>query len=398
MSAERTGTWPVDHDAPGTGLPLEGIKVLDLSRVLAGPLAAMILGDLGADVIKIEPPAGDPVRAMAPPSIDGIATYYLSVNRNRRSVVADLRTDEGRVLVRRLAESADAVVENFLPSQAVTLGIDTLRSELSDVVWVTVAAASGEGPLADQPSFDLLAQARSGLMGVTGYPESGPVKVGAPIADVVTGLYAAVALLTGLLERRVRPERPARRYEAPLLESAISTLVNQAAGFLATGGVPSLLGNEHPSIAPYAPYRTLDKDLVIAVGTERQWQALCVALNVESLCNDERFALNVDRVRNRDSLRVALEEVLVEAPVAFWITRLESARVPCAPVNDLPAAMLQEQVASGDLLADVVLESGSTISMVTSPLRIDGERPKVRRRPPGLGEHTDEVIAHLDGG
>ena len=395
-SRREADAWPDDVASTGTGLPLEGVRILDLSRVLAGPLAAMVLGDLGADIIKVEQPSGDPVRRMGPPSIGETATYYLSVNRNRRSVVADLTSPEGRRLVARLAASADAVVENFLPSQAEALGIVELRDSLPDLVWVTVAPAAFGGPLGDQPAFDLLAQARSGLMGVSGTPESGPMKTGAPVADVVTGLYAAIGLLSGLLELKLRPGSRGRRIEAPLLESTVTLLINQTAGFLGTGAVPRLLGNDHPSIVPYAPYRTADRDILLAVGTEPQWARLVEVLGVPALATDARFARNGERVTHRDELRVELETALGTRSCLEWLEVLSASGVPCAPVNDVPAALSQEQVATGDLLTEVVLEDGSTTGMVLTPLRIDGRRPGVRRRPPGLGEHTDEVTAGME--
>ena len=400
MRSQEAGAdvWPADAASTGTGLPLEGIRILDLSRVLAGPLAAMVLGDLGADIIKIEQPSGDPVRRMGPPSIGETATYYVSVNRNRRSVVADLTSEEGRSLVSRLAASADAVVENFLPSQAAALGIAGLRDSLPDVVWVTVAPAALGGPLADQPAFDLLAQARSGLMGVSGTPASGPMKTGAPVADVVTGLYAAIGLLSALLEQERRPGAPGRRIEAPLLESAVTVLINQTAGFLGAGAVPGLLGNDHPSIVPYAPYRTADRDVLLAVGTEPQWVRLVEALGVPELAADDRFARNADRVIHREALRVELEAALGSRGCQAWIDILGASGVPCAPVNDVPSALSQDQIADGDLLTEVVLEGGATTGMVLTPLRIDGRRPGVRRRPPGLGEHTDEVVTQMEQG
>jgi crotonobetainyl-CoA:carnitine CoA-transferase CaiB-like acyl-CoA transferase len=354
----------------------------------------MIAADLGADVIKVEPPGGDPVRAMGPPDLDGVATYFLAINRNRRSIEIDLTTAAGRELVGRLASEADAVVENFLPAQSAALGIDELRATLDDVVWVTVAPASSGGPLAAKPAFDLLAQAQSGLMGVTGTPETGPLKAGAPIADVVTGLYAAIGLLAGLYQRRTDPARPARRIEAPLLESMLSALVNQASGYLGTGAVPRLLGNDHPSIAPYAPYATADLDLLLAVGTERQWRALVEVLASPSLrVDDERFATNALRVEHRGALRAVLEEILTTRPSAAWLHDLDAKGVPCAPVNDVPAAFAQPQIADGDLVVDVELSSGTVTGHVASPLRLDGQRPPVRRRPPVLDEHGDEIRA-----
>jgi crotonobetainyl-CoA:carnitine CoA-transferase CaiB-like acyl-CoA transferase len=387
---ERDEIWPLDEVNLGTGLPLEGLRLLDLSRVLAGPLAGMVCADLGADVIKVEPPSGDPVRGLAPPSVEGEATYYLAVNRNRRDVVLDLRREQDRQALAMLAAAADAVLDNYLPSQAASLGITELKRSLPDVVWVSVGSADSAGPLADEPSFDLLAQARSGLMGITGTPDSGPLKVGAPVADVVTGLYAAIALVTGLFARQQTGR--VHRFEVPLLESTITALVNQAAGHLLAGARPGLLGNEHPSICPYAPYRTADLELLLAVATEGQWHQLLAVLDRASLADDPRFDRNVDRVANRAELRAELEEVLSARTAEEWHHLLAEAGVPCAPINDLPAALRQEQVVASGLLVDVELASGRMVPMVGSPFRLDGERLAVRRRPPTLGEHTDELL------
>jgi crotonobetainyl-CoA:carnitine CoA-transferase CaiB-like acyl-CoA transferase len=241
--------------------------------------------------------------------VDGEATYYLSVNRNRRSVVIDLRSDDDRLFLRSLVGAADAVVENYLPSQARELGIEQMKADFPDVVWVTVAPAALGGPLGDEPSFDLLAQARSGIMGVTGSPESGPLKVGSPIADVVTGLYACIGLLTGLFARASDRSTPGLRIEAPLLESTIASLINQAGGYLGTQKAPRLLGNEHPNIVPYAPYATADRELLIAVATEAQFKSLCRALGTEAVGAEvQRVAIGSINVRT------VVNELVVAAP------------------------------------------------------------------------------------
>jgi len=397
MDGARDEIWPIDPVNLGTGLPLEGVRILDLSRVLAGPLAVMVASDLGADVIKIEAPSGDPVRRLAPPWVDGDATYYLAVNRNRRNVVLDLRSDEGRRVLRQLAECADAVVDNFLPTQAAALGITELRDDLLDVVWVSIGAAASGGPLADLPSFDLLAQARSGVMGVTGSEESGPTKAGIPIADVVTGLYGGIALMTGLFAARAKPGAPAHRFEAPLLESTMASLINLAAGYLGAGVEPSLLGSENASIAPYAPYATKDLPVLIAAGTQGEWLRLCSAMQAPELKDDERFTTNADRASHRHELRIELEAILSGETASTWIERLAAANVPCAPINSVAAAFAQPQIADGDLVADVELASGRVIQMVASPIRIDGVRPPIRSRPPLLGEHTEQFVSRPVG-
>jgi crotonobetainyl-CoA:carnitine CoA-transferase CaiB-like acyl-CoA transferase len=385
--------WDLDLSNVGTGLPLEGVRVLDLSRVLAGPFCAMIAGDLGADVIKVESPVGDPVRALGPPYLGEDATYYLAVNRHRRNVVADLRDPEDFERVRKMVELADAVVENYLPSQVRSLGIDRLRAANTECVWVSITPATDGGPLADRPSFDLLAQARSGLMGVTGDADASPTKVGAPVADVITGLYGAVALVTGLYARAAG--RPGRRFEAPLLEATMSALVNQAQGYLSTGVNPRRLGIHHPSIAPYGPVATDDGYVILAVGTDAQFARLVNVLEDEELRARSEWASNEARVEAHVPLLEALERVFNRETTAHWLGVLDAAGVPCAPVLDVAGAFAQEQIAGGDFVGTMSSPSGTTAAMRT-PLRVDGERPTIRSGPRQLGEDTDALLDQSD--
>ena len=381
--------WEIDPANLGTGLPLEGIRVLDFSRVLAGPLCAMIAGDLGADVIKVEGPDGDPVRALAPPRWGEDATYYLAVNRHRRNVVADLRKPEDFARVAALVRVADAVVENFLPNQTRSLHIDRLHAENPDCVWVSVTPASSGGPVAQQPSFDLLAQARSGLMGVTGTVESGPTKVGAPLADVVTGLYGAIGLLTGLFARV--QGRPGRHFEAPLLESTMSALVNQAQGYLSTGVNPARLGNDHPSIAPYGPVTTADGFLLLAVGTDGQYARLVEVLEDPVLASHAEWATNGARVATLDALRAELNRVFIARTTAQWLAILAASAVPHGPIFDVAGAFAQPQIADGDFLGVMETPAGETVAMRT-PLIIDGRRPAIRRGPRRMGQDTGQLL------
>ncbi len=386
-AAERDRIWPIAPHNQGTQLPLEGIRVLDLSRVLAGPLCAMIAGDLGADVIKVESPDGDPVRALAPPRFGDDATYYLAVNRHRRNVVADLRNPVHVEVVGALISAADAVVENFLPAQRAALGINAWRDQFSDLVWVSVTPASSGGPLADQPTFDLLAQARSGVMSVTGDASSEPTKVGAPIADVVTGLYATIGLLSGLFARATN--RPGRHFEAPLIESMISALINQAQSTLISGVSPARLGNDHPSITPYGPVRTSDGFLLIAVGTDAQFAKLVAAIDDPELQSRSDLATNDARVAQREDLRQLLDRVFSTRSTAAWLELLDGCGVPMAPILDVAQALSQSQVAGGDLLARTDAPAGE-ITVVASPLRIDGRRPPVRSGPRLLGQDNEQ--------
>ncbi len=386
-------TWDLDPTNIGTGLPLEGVRVLDLSRVLAGPLCAMVAGDLGADVIKVESPEGDPVRAMAPPSFGDDATYYLSVNRHRRNIVADLRDEDDFRRLGELVRVADAVIENYLPRQYESLRIDRLRALNPECVWVSITPASEGGPLANLPSFDLLAQARSGLMGVTGDAEGTPSKVGAPIADVVTGLYGAIGLVSGLFARA--RGRRGGHYEAPLLESAMSALINQAQGFLSTGVNPERLGNDHPSIAPYGPVKTADGYVLLAIGTDAQYESLVNALGDSRLLEGSQWATNAARVTARTALGEILEEIFVGQPTGEWLRRLAAAGVPSAPILDVQGAFAQEQITQGDFVGTMSTPGGETRAMKT-PLRLDGQRPGIRRGPRALGEDTDELLRDVE--
>lgn len=383
-------SWPLDPRNQGTNLPLEGLRVLDFSRVLAGPLVGMIAGDLGADVIKVEGPAGDPVRSLAPPTLDGLATYYLAVNRHRRNVVADLTNPRDRSAIAALLREADAVIENFLPSQYQALDIGGLRSLNPECVWVSITPASSGTALAEEPSFDLLAQARSGLMGVTGSVESGPTKVGAPVADVVTGLYGTIGLLTGLLAKA--RQRPGRHFEAPLLESTMSALINQAQGYLSTGVAAPLLGNEHPSIHPYGPVLTADGQILLAVGTDGQFARLVALVDDEALsAGAEQWRTNAQRVADRAALRSALTAAFSRATTAEWEARLEGQGIPFAPVASVSEAFAQPTIREGDFVTTMSTPTGET-NVMRSPLRIDGVRPAVRFGPEALGQSTSLLL------
>lgn len=380
--------WPADEAVDPT-LPLAGVRVLDLSRVLAGPFAAQVLGDLGADVVKVEQPeVGDPVRQLGPPFVRDSAAYFLATNRNRRSITADFADPVDRARVTALAREAHVVLENFLPHQAEAFGLDDLRTELEAVVWVSIRPARSGGPLAAQPAFDLLAQAASGIMAVTGALDGEPTKVGAPIADVVAGLYAAVAALAGLTAKgRTGVGLDA---EVPLLESAMSLLVNQTQNVLVTGVEPRRLGNDHPSIAPYGPVTCADGLLLLAVGTERQYRALLALLHDPALADDLRFADNGARVANRAALRAVLDGHFGQATTATWLDRLTAAQIPASPINTVTAALDQPQVTTTDLLLDATYD-GEPVRLVGSPITVDGRVLPLRRQPPRLGAHDDLV-------
>jgi crotonobetainyl-CoA:carnitine CoA-transferase CaiB-like acyl-CoA transferase len=373
--------------APG---PLGGLVVADFSRVLAGPFATMLLGDLGADVVKVEHPGGgDETRAWGPPYHGGHSTYYLAVNRNKRSVALDLRTDAGRRAAWALAGRADVLVENFKAGalERLGLGFEELARDNPGLVWCSISGF-GRGAGAELPGYDFLVQAMSGLMSITGPTGGEPTKVGVALVDVLTGLYAFGGVLAALGER----ERTGRgqRVEVSLLGSALASLVNQASSYLCTGRPPRAMGNRHPSIAPYETLATADRPLVVAVGNDAQFARLCRVLGLPGAAADPRFLTNADRVTNREALVGLLEEALAARGAGDWVAALAGAGVPCGLVNDVGEAFaLAERLG-----LDPVAGAGG-IPQVANPIRLSSSPTSYRLAPPALGEHTAEVLAWL---
>jgi crotonobetainyl-CoA:carnitine CoA-transferase CaiB-like acyl-CoA transferase len=367
--------------------------VLDLTRVLAGPLGTMILGDLGADVIKVERPGtGDDLRAWGPPfTEDGESAYFLAVNRNKRSVVLDLKADAGRDAFVRLVRDADVVVDNFRPGTLDELGLseDTLRRANPRIVLVSLTAYGSDGPYRDLPGYDIVVQAMGGIMSVTGEPDGRPMRVGVAIVDVLAGQYIAIAIMAALRER----DRTGRgeRVELSLLGVELASLVNVVHNQLIAGEPPRRLGNAHPSIVPYDVFASADGHLAIAVATEAQWSRFCAVLGDASLAADPRFATNRARVAARDELMSIVEERLMSRPTAEWVKALRAADVPCGPVNTVGAILDDPQVVGSGLIREIN-RPGGAVQVVGSPLRFaSGLLPIVA--PPTLGQHSHEVLA-----
>ena len=390
--------------APG---PLAGILVADCSTVLAGPYATMLLGDLGADVVKVEPPEGDGTRGWGPPWVgDGAArtaSYYLAVNRNKRSIRLDLKTVGGREVLRRLLARADVLVENQRVGAFARLGFDdaTLASLNPRLVHLAISGYGPTGPDAGNPGYDFIVQAVSGLMSITGLPddEGGrPTKVGVAVSDLTTGMLGATAVLAALAGRD-RAGSPAfgqgQRIDISLLESTLAWLANQAQGWFVTGRAPTRRGNAHPSIVPYETFATADGEIAVAVGSERQWARFVEAIGSSELTDDPRFATNGDRVENREALRPLLAARLAAAPTADWIARLGAAEVPVGPINDVAAALASPQVAARGLVVDIEHPVLGTIRQVGPPFDLKVTPATVRTPPPLLGEHSDAVLAEL---
>ena len=372
-------------------LPLEGLKVLDLSRVLAGPYATMVLGDLGADVIKVEhPERGDDTRHWGPPFVGGESAYFLSINRNKRSIGVDLKTDEGVQRVKSLAAEADVLIENWKRGalEKMGLGYEELRSDNPDLVYCSITGF-GPGPDEDRPGYDFLVQARAGIMGITGFPEpeGQPTKVGVAIADIVCGMHAATAVLAALRRRAESGE--GARIEVPLFESTLSWLANRGQEFLISGQDKGRMGNGHPTIVPYQTFDTSDRQIAVAVGNDAQFGRLSEAMGLPELAHDERYATNPDRVANREGLVAALQERFAEKTADHWVEAIRSAGVPCGPVNSLSDVFEDVHVLGSGMLREVDHPSAGKIRTLASPVLLDGERLPVRRPPPTLGEHDE---------
>jgi crotonobetainyl-CoA:carnitine CoA-transferase CaiB-like acyl-CoA transferase len=372
------------------GLPLEGILVADLSRILAGPLVGMTLGDLGADVIKLESPAGDDTRHWAPPvDAHGRATYHHAVNRNKRSIALDLKRPDDLRLARRLCERVDVVVSNFWPGalERFGLGYEDVSAAHPGVVYCEISGF-GEEAGATLPGYDPLAQAVGGLMSITG-PPGHPSKTGVALVDVIAGLYASTAVLAALYER----ERSGRgqRVTINLLHATLASLANQASGWLGGGVVPAAMGNAHPSIEPFGTYRAADGELMICAGNDRQFRALVTELGVPELAADARFATNAARVEHRDLLRPELEGRLGRRTSAEWSSALNRAGVPAGPIQAVPEAFAYAR----ELGLDVVDEHDD-VRTVTFPARLSRTPALTRRRPPGLDEHGAEIRSWLE--
>lgn len=370
---------------------LGGLLVADFGRVLAGPYATMLLADLGASVVKIEHPTGDETRSWGPPWVGGDATYFLGVNRNKRSAALDLRTREGLAAARRLAGRADVVVENFRPGKMDQLGLGyaQLAEANPGLVYCSVTGF-GPGAGAALPGYDLLVQAVGGLMSVTGPGPAQPTKVGVALVDVITGLHAAVGILAALRHR----DRTGRgqRVEVNLLSSLLSALTNQAAGYLGAGAVPGPMGNRHPSIAPYEAFSTADRPLIVAVGNDRQFRALVSALGLPSLADDARFADNPSRVRHRDDLATLLGDALIKAPADHWFDTLSAAGVPVGPINDVGEAFgLAAQLGLDPVVEIDDPDRGTASRQVANPIRLSATPVTYRLPPPWLGGDTDAV-------
>jgi crotonobetainyl-CoA:carnitine CoA-transferase CaiB-like acyl-CoA transferase len=372
-------------------LPLRGLRVLDLSRVLAGPLCTMVLGDLGADVLKVErPDGGDDTRGWGPPFAGEDAAYFLSLNRNKRSIAVDLKRPAGVARVRELAATADVVIENFRPGLMAELGLDPGELRAANPGLVTCSLTGFGDDVAEtgaRPGYDIIVQALSGLMSVTGEPGGEPTKAGVALLDVATGLYAAVGVLAALRERDDTGR--GRHVSVALFDAGVAAMVNQAANALIGGVVPRPMGTAHPNIVPYQAFHASDRPFIVAAGNDRLFRRTCEVIGRPELADDPRFATNGERVRNRDTLVPLIEEACATRPAAEWLMSLEAAQVPCAPIRSMDEVFAAPE---GAALVDDVRDDlhGEVLRLVANPIRLDGGRTPTRSPPPALGAHDGE--------
>jgi crotonobetainyl-CoA:carnitine CoA-transferase CaiB-like acyl-CoA transferase len=391
---------------------LAGVRVLDLSRVLAGPWCTQTLADLGADVIKIERPpgdghpGGDDTRGWGPPFLkdrDGRdtaeAAYFLGANRNKRSVTIDIAQAEGQALVRRLAAGCDLVVENYKVGDMARYGLDaaTLRAQWPRLVYCSITGYGQTGPYRANAGYDYAVQGLGGLMSVTGErddrPGGGPQKVGVAVADLFTGMYATVAVLAALRHRDLTGE--GQVIDMALLDTQVAMLANLGANFLVTGVAPQRAGNAHQNIVPYQVFEVADGHLILAVGNDAQFERLCAVAGCPELAADPRYAQNANRVRHREVLIPLLAERLIQRPRAAWLAALDAAKVPCGPINDLADVFADPQVQARGMMTSVAHPHTDALHLVASPMKLSATPVTLRRAPPLLGQHTDEVLGEL---
>ena len=379
--------------------PLDGVRVLDLTRALAGPYCTLLLGDMGADVLKVElPGVGDEARGWGPPFIEGESSYFLSINRNKKSLTLDLKRSEGRDVLRRLAERSDVLVENFRPGTMDRLGLGYEEAARLNprLVYCSISGFGQTGPRAAKPAYDQILQGMGGGMSLTGPAEGPPTKWGIPIGDIAAGMFGAYAVACALYVRESTGR--GQWIDATMLGGQVALLTYQAGRYFATGEPPGLAGNRHPSIAPYETFEASDGYVNVACGNEGMWQRFCTALGLGDLLEDPRFRRNADRVGNREPLSERIQRRLSELTVADTVRLLEAAEVPCGPVSDLAEVFADPQTEHLKLRRRVQHPKAGEISLTGFPWQLSDTPPEIRMPAPLLGQHTDEVLTELGYG
>lgn len=376
-------------------LPLDGVKVLDISRVLTGPFCTMLLGDLGADVIKIEIPGkGDETREWGPPFVEGESSYYLSINRNKRSLTLDLKSPKGREILLKLASKCDVIIENFLPGTVERLGIDykAVRQVNPEIIYCSISGFGQDGPFKSVPAYDLMMQGMGGLMSITGEQNGDPVRIGVALIDIGAGMYAALGIISALM---VKKETGKGQYvDVSLMDTETSWLTYMATNYFATGKDPVRMGSAHPTIVPYQAYAAKDQHFVLAVGNDAIWQRFCDAVGL-TVTNDPRFATNSMRVKNREILNQILHELFKQKNAHEWIDLLQAARVPCGLVNSISQVVNHPQTQHRQMIVEMEHPKAGKIKVLGNPIKLSRTPPQYKLHPPLLGQHSEEILKEL---
>ncbi len=380
--------------------PLKGLRVLDLTRVLAGPTCTQMLGDLGAEVIKVErPEAGDDTRGFAPPFIPNTreSAYFVGVNRNKKSITLDIAKPEGQAVIHKLLGHCDILVENFKVGALAKYGLgwEQLKARYPRLIYCSITGFGQTGPYAPRPGYDALIQAMGGVMSLTGEPNGSPQKVGVPVADLFAGLYGCIGILAAVNHRNSSGE--GQQIDIGMLDTHVAWLANQGMNYLATGENPPRLGNQHPNIAPYQEYPTKDGYIILAVGNDPTFERFAKAFGLEHLLSDPRFATNPKRVENRQLVTETLTPVMKSKTTAEWIDALEALKIGCGPINTLKDVFNDPHVIARDMVKQLPHASGETVTVIANPVKLSATPPDYRISPPVLGEHTQEVLSGVLG-
>lgn len=375
-------------------LPLAGIKIIDLTRILSGPFCTMTLADLGAEVIKIESPQGDDTRQWGPPFIKNESAYFLSVNRNKKSVVLNLKDPKGKEILLKMVEEADVVVENFRPGTLKKLGIDydILKQHNRRVILASISGFGQTGPYSKKPGYDVLAQGMGGLMSVTGEPDGTPVKAGYSLADIGAGMWATIGILSALWERERSGQ--GQWIDVSLLDTMVSWQTYLAGNYFATNNDPKPLGGAHPNIVPYQVFEASDGHFILAVGNDSLWNSLVDVLDVEAL-RDRKFKTNPDRVQNRDELISILEEIFKRKTRDEWVDMLESAKIPCGPVNKLSDILNDAHIKEREMVVEMEHPSLGILKMLGVPVKLSRTPGRIKTVPPAQGEHSETILKQM---
>ena len=378
---------------------LDGVRVLDLTRALAGPYCSMMLGDYGADVVKIEiPGTGDDTRGWGPPYIGDQSAYFLSINRNKRSITLNLRNPKGKDVFMEMARTADVIVENYTPGVTARLGIDydSVKAINPGIVYCSISGFGQTGPYREKPAYDQVMQGLGGIMSLTGEPDGSPVKMGIALTDIGAGMMGAYGILAALYHRESSQGGEGQHIDVSMLDLQVAWLTYMGGYFFATGNNPQKVGAAHPTLVPYQAFMCQDSKYInIAVGSERLWQRFCAAMGRKDLQDDPNYAENGDRVRNRSKLVPLLQEEFLKKPTAEWVTQLEAGGVPCGPINELSDVFTDPQVLERNMLLEVAHPTLGTIKQAGIPIKYSRTEGEIRLPPPLLGEHTRELLTEM---